>query len=464
MKESGTSTARDYVRSALFVDFDNVFIELNKIDRNLAARFARNPVGWVRHLENHHLPEGATSRRVLVRRCYLNPDAFGQFRSSFVAAAFETVDCPPLTFNNKTSADMHIALDMVDALHGMTRYDEFIVMSADADFVPVLMRLRRHDRRTAILASGNAATAYASAADIVITQDAFLDFVAERVADESIAMHGLSPGTTSGSTPGGTAVAVATGEANGHGSPTGTHGDDQRLERVGQALADIVGVRSGAIDLASLAHELRAALPELGDDWGGHERLGLLLRRVDLGDLVYVSDSPGYLYDPARQAPPMITSSRLDDRFDGVDDAMRELIGRVTGVTGIPRLAPEQYATLFGQIAVDVNARGYNGYMQGAKSVRDACTVIGVPVSRQAVTFVLAGLERAGHEFRRGEESAAALAATFLGAVDFLCGRADIVLSDEDRPLLAAWIAGSTEGATGAGGAVGVEAEPTPGS
>ena len=482
MKSSGAPTTRDYVRSALFVDFDNVFIELNKIDRNLAARFARNPVGWVRHLEHHHLPDGATHRRVLVRRCYLNPDAFGQFRSSFVAAAFETVDCPPLTFNNKTSADMHIALDMVDALHGMTHFDEFVVMSADADFVPVLMRLRRHDRRTAILASGNAATAYASAADIVITQDAFLDFVAERVAEDdgtrvgTVSTVGGSAASAAGSAAG--AFAASAGEASaaafaiaddehraaapapaapalddasraydedGPGDDGGADGagdGEDLLERVSQALADIVGVRSGAIDLASLAHALRARLPELADDWGGHERLGVLLRRVDLGDLVYLSDSPGYLYDPARQAPPMITSSRLDDRFDGVDDALRELIERVTGVTGIPRLAPSQYAALFERIAADVDAHGYNGYMQGAKRVRDACTAIGVPVSRQAVTFVLSGLERAGHEFARGDSSADAFARTFLGTVDFLCERAGIVLSDEDRPLLAAWITG----------------------
>ena len=466
---NGAPNARDYVRSALFVDFDNVFIELNKIDRGLAARFARNPVGWVHHLETHHLPEGATRRRVLVRRCYLNPDTFGQFRSSFVSAAFETVDCPPLTFNNKTSADMHIALDMVDALHGMTHFDEFIVMSADADFVPVLMRLRRHDRRTAILASGNAATAYASAADIVITQDAFLDFVAERVGPPSqgraAPAAGLPPRDNAAvSTPSARAVdgsSLGADPDSADPAPAdlapplddpadeavAAASDDEDgalLGRVAGALADIVGARAGAIDLASLAHALRAAVPELGGDWGGHERLGVLLRRVELGGLVYVSDSPGYLYDPATQAPPTITSSRLDERFDGIEPELRELIGRVTGVTGIPRLAPEQYATLFERIAVEVAARGYASYVQSAKSVRDACTAIGMPVSRQAVTFVLSGLERAGHDFQSGDTSAERLAATFRGTVEFLCERAGIVLSEQDGALLGRWIGGGS--------------------
>jgi len=447
MQASGTSVSRDYIRSALFVDFDNVFIELNKIDRNLAARFARNPVGWVQHLEKHYLPEGAERRRVLVRRCYLNPDTFGQFRSSFVAAAFETVDCPPLTFNNKTSADMHIALDMVDALHGMTRYDEFIVMSADADFVPVLMRLRRHDRRTAILASGNAATAYASAADIVITQEAFLDFVAERApsAPGRLATDGDVEGVAKSGVDADTNGASDLPDETDHDDEAlvaaTENGDSPLLLRVSEALARIVAARPGAIDLASLAHALRDAVPELGADWGGHERLGVLLRRATLGELIYVSDSPGYLYDPGTQTPPVITSSRLDARFDGTDAALRELIGRVTGVTGIPRLAPGQYAALFERIATEVNANGYGGYMQAARSVRDACTAIGMPVSRQAVTFVLSGLERAGHEFAADEESPATLAATFRGAVELLCRRADIALSDEDRPLLVRWIA-----------------------
>ncbi len=91
---------------------------------------------------------------MLVRRCYLNPQAYQRFRPSFNLAGFEIVDCPALTSEGKTSTDIHMVLDIVDLLQHETHYDEFIVFSADADFTPVLRKLRRWDRRTTVLAIG----------------------------------------------------------------------------------------------------------------------------------------------------------------------------------------------------------------------------------------------------------------------------------------------------------------------
>jgi uncharacterized LabA/DUF88 family protein len=52
------------------------------------------------------------------------------------------------------STDIHMVLDIIDLLQHETRCDEFIVFSADADFTPVLRKLRRCDRRTTVLAIG----------------------------------------------------------------------------------------------------------------------------------------------------------------------------------------------------------------------------------------------------------------------------------------------------------------------
>ena len=68
-----------------------------------------------------------------------------------------------------------MVLDIVDTLEHATRFDEFIIFSGDADFTPLLQRLRAHDRRTAILAAGPAAQAYRSAADALIDADAFVE-------------------------------------------------------------------------------------------------------------------------------------------------------------------------------------------------------------------------------------------------------------------------------------------------
>jgi hypothetical protein len=110
-----------------------------------------------------------------VRRCYLNPRAFNRYRPFFIRSAFEVIDCPPLTSQGKTSADITMALDVMDALNFPTRFDEFIIFSGDADFTPVLLRLRKHDRETAVLAVGPSSAAYEAAADRVVPTDRFLE-------------------------------------------------------------------------------------------------------------------------------------------------------------------------------------------------------------------------------------------------------------------------------------------------
>ena len=85
------------------------------------------------------------------------------------------VDCPALTSGGKTSSDIHMVIDILDALHHDTHFDEFIILSGDADFTPVLLRLSKHDRRSAVLAIGPASTAYKAASDLLIDEDTFLE-------------------------------------------------------------------------------------------------------------------------------------------------------------------------------------------------------------------------------------------------------------------------------------------------
>lgn len=170
--------------TALFVDFDNVYSGLLRSSSVWAERFAREPARWIRWLTMEMQAIGSKdplgfdpeidTRRVLVRRCYLNPVHFNQYRRPFHEAGFEIVDCPPMTAAGKTSTDIHLVLDVLDALQDSTRFDEFMVFSADADFSPLLRRLRRHDRRTAIFAAGAMSASYKASADVVIDIDTFV--------------------------------------------------------------------------------------------------------------------------------------------------------------------------------------------------------------------------------------------------------------------------------------------------
>lgn len=166
-----------HVRTALFIDFDNIYLGLQREDPAAADQFATDPSRWLLWLQDRlPLQDGdGRTRKILFRRCYLNPSQFGRFRPYFTRAAFEVVDCPPLTSGGKTSADIHMVMDILDTLGHPTRFDEFILLSGDADFTPVLLRLSKHDRRSAILAIGPASVAYKAACDLLIDQDMFLE-------------------------------------------------------------------------------------------------------------------------------------------------------------------------------------------------------------------------------------------------------------------------------------------------
>ena len=177
-----SSPSPTHMRTALFVDFDNIYLGLQREDPVAAEQFATDPTRWLSWLQDKlPLEDAATEgdardrRKILFRRCYLNPSQFGRFRPYFTRSAFEVVDCPPLTSGGKTSADIQMVMDILDTLGHATRFDEFILLSGDADFTPVLLRLSKHDRRSAVLAIGPASVAYKAACDLLIDQDTFLE-------------------------------------------------------------------------------------------------------------------------------------------------------------------------------------------------------------------------------------------------------------------------------------------------
>ncbi|RYJ01043.1 MAG: NYN domain-containing protein, partial [Acetobacteraceae bacterium] len=171
-------------RAALYVDFDNVFSTLAGLDEWAAWNFAASPGRWLAWLAEA-LPGGP--RRLLVRRCYLNPAGwtepeaggslsrwlgqpriyYSRFRSDFVRAGFTVVDCPRLA-RLKNAADIVMALDIADAIGHPTRFEDFLILSGDSDFTPLLHRLREHDRRVLVVTHDVSAQAFRAAADLVV--------------------------------------------------------------------------------------------------------------------------------------------------------------------------------------------------------------------------------------------------------------------------------------------------------
>ena len=169
-------------RTALYIDFDNIFIELiNSRDTDGAGIFTNQPRRLIEQLE---LPDAnGDYREFLVRRCYMNFAGkirnmdtnvhykFRQFLKPFREAGFELIDCTSMTRELKNGADIRITIDVMNALQGPTHYDEFFIMSGDSDFTPLLHHLRTQDRVTSIFSIARAPGAYADRAVHVFGKD-----------------------------------------------------------------------------------------------------------------------------------------------------------------------------------------------------------------------------------------------------------------------------------------------------
>ena len=250
------------MKIALFVDFDNVYSGLRRISAEAAERFSRQPLRWLHWLMD---ADGTSSsqRRVLVRRCYLNPVMYQKYRRPFHEAGFEIVDCPPMTATGKTSTDIHLVLDTMDALMDATHFDEFIVFSADADFSPVLRRLRRHDRRTVVFAAGAMSESYKASADRVIDIPTFLrDALELGAADDEDELP-----------------------LQGDALPAPLASNDARTQIVALIRKHVLQAQE-PVQLPSLAHMLQREMEGLRESqWDGAGSFNQLLRQLQVPDV-----------------------------------------------------------------------------------------------------------------------------------------------------------------------------------
>jgi hypothetical protein len=186
MKRANT----DQILSAVFVDYDNIYLSLKRKNEEAARRFAKDTQRWIAAIQSGELitPNNAygptLARRTVMNRCYGNPvprrnasdnktdmESFPFVRHHFLRAGFEIIDCPPLTAQLKNSSDIKMVMDLRDFLTHETYFDEFVILSSDADFTPVLHRLRAHNRTTTIYVNDNTAAPYTAIADAEIRED-----------------------------------------------------------------------------------------------------------------------------------------------------------------------------------------------------------------------------------------------------------------------------------------------------
>ncbi|HWB44317.1 MAG TPA: NYN domain-containing protein [Hyphomicrobiaceae bacterium] len=484
--------------SAVFVDYDNIYLSLKRKSEEAAKRFAKDAGIWLREIESGRLitatnnPASGDRRRIVMNRCYGNPvprrnahdnstdmNSFPFVRHHFLRAGFEVIDCPPLTAQLKNSADIRMVMDVRDYLTHETYFDEFIILSGDADFTPLLHRLRAHARRTVIFANDFIAAPYIAISDGEVRESDLIallmggELAAGREADGSLE----SP--------------MASAKI-----------DDARREIIAE-IVNSVRASVAPVPLEALADRALRALGHektIATGWAGAGSFRELLRQSLPKDVRLTGDPPYLVYDPKRHgdevgalaapearlvpslASPTHSTSRSTAGRTASDPApsrgtrhiapatpqadvdpipaarpvraqrdasraddpghIQKSIARIQEACQAPPLAPAEYRLLFEIMAKEITDNDLIG-AQTLTNIVQRAQDRGLDVRRDDVRFILEVVSEADPWFEQGA-SANLFAGRFRNFVVARCRGQGLNLSAEELDLIDSFFAGTT--------------------
>jgi hypothetical protein len=466
--------------SAVFVDYDNIYLSLKRKSDEAARRFAKDAAAWLRAIESGRLitatnaPFADVRRRLVMNRCYGNPvprrnthdnstdmNSFPFVRHHFLRAGFEVVDCPPLTAQLKNSSDIRMVMDVRDYLTHETHFDEFVILSGDADFTPVLHRLRAHARRTVIFANDFTAQPYTAISDGEVREADLIALILGADA-QSEASRAFAPAQSI---------------------------EDARREIVSEVLA-MVRASPTPIPLEVLADRAVRALGHektVATGWAGTGSFSELLRQSQ-PEGIRLSDEPPYTaFDAARHItdgrasaleprlpePPALTGRAPPSPLPppaaggGTETATRaspgapaspsatppaaapvspgavaiqQSIARIQEACQAPPLAPHEYRLLFEVMAKEITTHDLIG-AQTLSNIVSRAQEKGLELRRDDVRFVLEVVSEADPWFEQGA-SANLFAGRFRNFVVARCRGQGLNLSADELDLIDAWFAG----------------------
>ena len=371
------------IKSALFIDFDNMFIGLQQsIDDTVAESFASKPLQWLNWIIKGMpdiIGDGGSPRKVLVRNCYLNPQSFSKYRIHFVQAGFRVIDCPPMSaFGSKTSADIYMAIDILDINSQLPHIEEFFLLSSDKDFTPILQRLRSHDKKTVVIGAGPVSHGYQSACDLIITGENFSDIAIETITSSR-----------------------QYGNANRDKNINFSESALKKLEKgIITCIDQLLAQSDKAILMSTVAHQI---IKEVGKDvtltnWvnTGSFRKFLASHQGNNKFQMHIIEKDAYLYDPDRHPIPSHQQPLGD-----ISEEMREFITEIHNTIGTPLFGPEKYSEIFKAISnYEVHNEDEFNLTQATKDIRDILANYQIP--RSVVNYVFSGLLRQGYRFNSG--------------------------------------------------------------
>lgn len=499
------------VLSAVFVDYDNIYLSLRRKSEEAAKRFSKDAGFWIKEITTGNIVTptngllATRSRRLVMARCYGNPvprrntsdnttdmNSFPFVRHHFLRGGFEVVDCPPLTAQLKNSADIRMVMDMRDLLNHDTYYDEFIILSSDADFTPMLHRLRAHARHTVIYANDYTAAPYTAICDGEVREADLLRLLLDGKISESPAAPQVANESPS--------VAQA-----------------RIRDEIISTVVNAVRTADQPVPLEALAERTTRALGHdqtVGSSWAGAGGFLELLRKELPAEIQLTTQPPYLAYDVKRavasetpqpapvqaQAPaPAIASQpqqqpkpvaakplqtvqpresqfteteqpvraasdtmELDRRapvqqhrqfsddaepasipLDSKSEALQRSMARIRDASQVPILSPTDYRKLFVAMAQEINENNLQG-AQTISNIMSRAAERNVEVRRDDVRFILEVVSEADPWFEQGA-SANLFAGRFHNFVVARCRSQGLDLSIDDLELIEAWFAGNGE-------------------
>lgn len=416
------------MRSALYLDFDNVFGGLIKLDPRLALRFAEEPEVWVERLAGDGPDRRA--RRWLVLRCYMNPAGwvphpseagtrlfFSKFRPAFTDAGFEVIDCPRLS-HTKNGADIRLVIDAVEALRADVVYEEFVVASGDSDMTPLIVRLRASDRQTTLLSPSDSAVVLGAVADRLIGGDELLELLDVPADDLPADLDDFTEDHPSDSD-----------------SPSGNDelSEADARARFGELVRARYADASEPIYLARLAQDLRRELGAVvgATRWFGFESFGRALQALDLP---HVRMSQHHLWDSSRHTPPVAEATEAGEG-EGIPDA----VTRVARALKVPTLSSSAWQAIYVSLAAFTAAYEFN-LTEITRWSRDRLAEADVRVSRQAIGIVVRGSAYGDCPlYRQPPPGPAEIGAAFVRNIVQRATAADVDLSVEELETVREW-------------------------
>ena len=458
------------VLSAIFIDYDNIYLSLKRKSAVAARQFARAPGIWLREIERGQLisssPDvagGVADRRIVLNRSYGNPvprrnsgdngpdkDAFPFVRHHFLRAGCEIVDCPPLTAQLKNSSDIRMVMDIRDLLTHETHFDEFIILSGDSDFTPVLHRLRAHARRTVVYVNDHTAMPYTAIADGEIRESDLIELLEDSVSDHET------------DDPVETAASID---------------PEARQQQQDAIIAEVIAMiqnSNNPVPIEALADRAQRKLGRAmtaDANWAGFGNFRAFLTACLPIEYRLTTEAPFLAYeaermDPSEPAPqpdtvarnaPQVERAELQPasapQIPAVPEPaqpaaaapassmdLQQVIGRIQEACQAPPLSPAEYAAVFDMIAREITENGLNGN-QTLANIGGRAAAGRVNIHPTDVRFVLDVISEPDPWFEQGA-SASLFASRFRDFVVARCRTQGMSLSRDELGLIDVWFAG----------------------